>query len=214
MSQRTRAELGADLCRVMNTLAETGLNTGSAGNASVRTSIGLLVTPSGVKPAAMTPDSSVLIAKNSDVIGAGRPSSEWRFHLDIYRARADAQAIVHVHSPYATVLACLHEPIPAFHYMVAVSGGSRIPCASYATFGTQALSDAVLEALGVGNACLIANHGLVTVGKDLDAALNLTLEVESLARQYCVAKSLGSPVLLDDAEMNRVLEKFKDYGSR
>lgn len=144
------------------------------------------------------------------------PSSEWRMHRDLYGGRDEARAIVHVHSPYATSLACLPaiqaRGIPAFHYMIALAGGDDIRCARYATFGTQALSDAVLDALAGRRACLLANHGQIAFGASLEQALALALELETLARQYAQARQLGEPVLLDAAEMERVLRAFERYG--
>ena len=144
--------------------------------------------------------------------GALLPSSEWRFHRDIYAARADAHAIVHTHAPFATSLACLHRGIPPFHYMVAVAGGTDIRCAPYATFGTQALSDHAVAALAGRRACLLANHGMIAVGASLERALALAVEVETLAEMYWRALQIGEPVLLPDAEMDVVLEKFATYG--
>jgi len=144
--------------------------------------------------------------------GRRRPSSEWRFHRDLLRARPDVGSIVHTHSCYATALACTGRGIPAFHYMVAVSGDIEIRCATYHTFGSQELSDAALHAIGRGNACLLANHGVIALGADLTAALSLAGEVENLAAQYCAALALGDVRVLDEAEMRRVVEKFRTYG--
>jgi L-fuculose-phosphate aldolase len=141
-----------------------------------------------------------------------RPSSEWRVHRDIYAARPEACAVVHVHSPYATALACARRAIPAFHYMVAVAGGDSIRCAPYATFGTQALSDHALRALDGRRACLLANHGMLAVGDSVDGALALATEVEFLARQYVLSLQIGGAVRLTRAEMRAVQEKFKSYG--
>jgi L-fuculose-phosphate aldolase len=146
--------------------------------------------------------------------GRCRPSSEWRFHRDIFRARQDVSAIVHTHSPRATALACTGRGIPAFHYMVALAGGSDIRCATYHTFGTQELSQAALVALEDRKACLLANHGVIATGTDLEAALSLAGEVENLAGQYCAALALGQVRILDDGEMRRVLEKFRTYGQQ
>lgn len=143
------------------------------------------------------------------------PSSEWRFHVDILAAFPDMNAVVHVHSTHATALACLGQGIPAFHYMVAVAGGDRIPCADYATFGTAALSDNVLRALDGGlRACLMANHGQVATGRTLAEAYALAEEVENLARQYLLARSLGPTRDLPPEEMALVLEKFRYYGQQ
>jgi L-fuculose-phosphate aldolase len=145
--------------------------------------------------------------------GRRRPSSEWRFHRDIFRSRNEVAAIVHTHSPKATSLACTGRGIPAFHYMVAVAGGSDIRCAPYFTFGTQELSDAAVAALEGRKACLLANHGVIAVGANLPAAVRLAGEVENLAAQYCAALTIGKVRILDDIEMRRVVEKFRTYGT-
>jgi L-fuculose-phosphate aldolase len=194
-----------------------GLNQGTSGNVSVRSREGFLITPSGQNMAALTADDMVEMSLAGDVLGEGkpgRPSSEWRFHRDIYATFPVAEAIVHAHSPFAVALACLRRDIPSFHYMVAMAGGVDICCAAYAAFGTQALSDAVLAALQDRRACLMANHGLVAWGRNLSAALALANEVEALCGQYLRACQVGDPVLLSDAEMQEVLEKFKDYGDQ
>lgn len=204
-----------DLTALMQELARSGLNRGAAGNASVRLDAGFLVTPTGARPQTLGDDQHVVMALDGTVAPAQcTPSSEWRFHRDIYVRRPDVNAVVHVHSPYATALACLRRDLPAFHYMISVGGGDSIRCARYATFGTQALSDAVLEALQDRWACLLANHGLVTVGASLAAALELTLVLEDLAHQYCVTLQAGAPVLLTGPEMQEVLERFKTYGQQ
>ena len=138
------------------------------------------------------------------------PSSEWRFHRDIYARRAEAGAILHAHSPFATALACQGRPIPAFHYMIARFGGSDVRCARYATFGTQALSDAALEALEGRNACLLANHGMLVFGRDLQQALALAIEFETLCEQYWRTLQIGPPQILDSDEMRRVIGKVRD----
>jgi L-fuculose-phosphate aldolase len=195
-----------------------GLNQGTSGNVSVRSRAGFLITPSGQNMAALTGDDMVEMGMDGgvvgEVVGAGKPSSEWRFHRDIYAAFPEAEAVVHAHSPFAVALACLRRDIPAFHYMVAMAGGVDIRCAAYATFGTQALSDAVLLALQDRRACLMANHGLLAWGRNLPAALALANEVEALCGQYLRACQIGEPVLLSDVEMQEVLEKFKDYGKQ
>jgi L-fuculose-phosphate aldolase len=146
--------------------------------------------------------------------GRRKPSSEWRFHRDLYAARPDVGAILHAHSPFATSLACLRRDIPPFHYMIARFGGDSLRCAGYATFGTQALSDAVLLAIANRRACLLANHGMLVLGDDLAQALDLGIELEALCEQYWRACQLGPPVLLGAAEMATVLEKFAGYGQQ
>jgi L-fuculose-phosphate aldolase len=160
----------------------------------------------------MRADDIVEMTLEGEVRGSREPSSEWRFHRDIYLARPDADAIVHAHSTFATALACLGRDIPAFHYMVAVAGGSDIRCARYATFGTQELSDNALAAIAGRTACLLANHGMIAVGASLDAALALAVEVEALAEQYWAALQVGEPNMLSEAEMAIVLQRFRSYG--
>ena len=198
-----------DTCLRMNA---AGLNQGTSGNVSTRCVGGMLITPSGVPYSETDSSQIVLVAEDGSWSGDWKPSSEWRMHLDIYRARPEAQAVVHVHSTHATALSCLRRGIPAFHYMVAVAGGHDIRCANYATFGTQALSDAMLAALDGRSACLLANHGQIASGPSLDKALWLAGEVEALAQQLVAAESLGRPVILPDEEMERVLTLFRDYG--
>lgn len=210
-NQALRQEI-IDASLKMNAL---GINQGSAGNISARVEGGLLITPSGMSYDTLTPDDIVFMATDGSVpAGQKNPSSEWRFHLDILNARGDAGAIVHTHAMFATTLACLHREIPAFHYMVAVAGGDSIRCAPYATFGTQALSDHALEALQDRRACLLANHGMITLGVDLPKALSLAVEVETLAAQYWRALQVGEPILLPADEMQRVLEKLQTYGNQ
>jgi L-fuculose-phosphate aldolase len=189
-----------------------GLNRGKSGNVSARTEAGFLVTPTGLAYESMRAEDIVEMALDGTARGPRAPSSEWRFHRDIYAARAEVRAIVHAHSPFATTLACLGRGIPAFHYMIAVAGGSDIRCAPYATFGTQALSDHALRALEERKACLLANHGMIAVGPKLAEALALAVEVEALAEQYWRALQIGEPILLSEAEMRVVLEKFSTYG--
>ncbi|MBM3517273.1 MAG: class II aldolase [Alphaproteobacteria bacterium] len=206
--QALRAEIIAT-CRQMNAL---GINQGTAGNVSARTATGFLITPSGVAYERMRPGDLVAMAFDGTATGRLKPSSEWRIHRDILAHRAEAGAVIHTHASHCTALACLRRGIPAFHYMVAVAGGSDIRCARYATFGTQALSDAALTALAARRACLLANHGMVCLGADLAAALALALEVETLATQYWRALQIGRPKLLSEHEMRRVLRCFRRYG--
>jgi len=199
-------------------MAASGLNKGTAGNLSVRAVengvAGFLITPTGMAYAALTPNDLVFMDMNGTSSGPRKPSSEWRFHLDIYAARAEAGAILHAHSPFATSLACLRREIPPFHYMIARFGGDTLRCAEYATFGTQALSAAALIALQGRRACLLANHGMLVFGRDLDQALDLGIELESLCEQYWRSSQMGQPVLLDATEMAIVLEKFAGYGQQ
>lgn len=196
------------------------LTVANSGNVSLRYENGFLITPSGVLYEQLAPQDIVHVALTGDggsahvLAGSRTPSSEWRFHRDIYLGRPEAGAIVHAHSHFCSALACLRREIPAFHYMVAKAGGDSIRCSDYATFGTQALSDAVMKALVDRSACLMANHGMIALGSGLQAALLLAQEVESLAGQYCEALKLGQPVLLDTAEMVRVAQQFAGYGQQ
>jgi L-fuculose-phosphate aldolase len=193
-----------------------GVNRSKAGNVSVRWRSGrfdgFLITPTGVPYDRLAPADIVAIAHDGVAKGRLAPSSEWRFHRDIYRARSEACAIVHTHAPFCTALACLGRGIPAFHYMVAVAGGRDIRCAPYATYGSQALADAAVAALDGRRACLLANHGMIVFASDLERALDLAIEVETLAETYWRALQVGEPVLLPDAEMDRVIAKFATYG--
>lgn len=199
-------------------LNASALNRGAAGNVSARQSdrgaAGFLITPTGMAPESMAASDIVAMDLAGQSQGARRPSSEWRFHRDIYRARPEFGAIIHAHSPFATALACMGLDVPAFHYMIARFGGADVRCASYATFGTQALSDAALRALEGRSACLLAHHGMIVCGQDLRQALALAIEFETLCEQYWRVLQLGTPKLLDAAEMARVLEKFAGYGQQ
>ena len=195
----------------MNTL---GINRGKSGNVSARLRTGFLVTPSGLPYEETRPTDIAFIDTKGKSKGPREPSSEWRFHFDIYRNRKEVQAVVHTHSSFATTLACLGLGVPAFHYMVAVAGGNDIRCAPYATFGTQALSDHAIAALEHRSACLLANHGMIAVSTTLVRALALAVEVETLAEMYWRALQIGAPVVLSDAEMDIVVAKFRTYGQQ
>ena len=199
-----------DICRRMNS---SGINQGTAGNLSVRIDTGFLITPSGRPYDTMTPGDIVEMDFDGTYTGH-RPSSEWRFHRDILKARTDIDVVLHCHSIFATTLACHHKTIPSFHYMTGVAGGTTIRCAEYATFGTQALSDNALVALKDRFACLLGQHGQISLGKNMEAALWLAIEVETLSHMYVHALMLGEPPILPDEEMTRVIEQMKrmSYG--
>lgn len=193
----------------------SGLNQGTSGNVSLRVDGGLLITPSGLPYDETTPEDIVEMDLKGGVrAGQREPSSEWRIHRDLYAARPEAGAVVHAHPMFATTMSCLRRGIPAVHYMIALAGGKDVRCAEYATFGTEALSVRVLAALEGRKACLLANHGLVAFGQDLRHALRIAEEVEVVAAQYWRALQVGEPVVLDDEEMERVLERFETYGRR
>jgi len=196
-------------CLAMNA---AGLNQGTSGNLSVRHGEGMLITPSGVPYEQLESGDIVRVEADGSYRHDLPPSSEWRFHRDIYLSKPDVNAIVHAHPPYCTALAICGLEIPAIHYMIAVSGGNSIRCAPYATYGTQDLSDAALAALEDRTACLLANHGMIATGPNLAKAMWIAIEVETLARQYVNVRQLGNPVILPDEEIDRVIEKFKTYG--
>jgi L-fuculose-phosphate aldolase len=203
-----------DQCRRMNAI---GLNQGTSGNISARFGERLLITPSSVPYDEMTVDmlaSVVIEGDGAEWEGPLRPSSEWRFHLDLARARPDLGAIVHTHAIYCTTLAITRRPIPAVHYMIAGFGGMDIRCADYATFGTEALSKAVLVAMEGRNACLMANHGMLAAGPNLARAMWLAVELETLARQYFNTLLIGGPVLLNEAEIADAARSFASYGAQ
>lgn len=196
-------------------MSASGLSPGRSGNVSCRWGEGMLITPTGMAYDELDEKDIVFVDRDGSVPGKQRkPSSEWHFHLAAYHARPDAHAIVHTHSLHATVLACAHKHIPAFHYMVAVAGGQDIPLVPYATFGTDELAAHVAAGLSARDACLMANHGQIALGESLGAALELAHEVEVLAEQYYKVLTLGAAHVLPDAEMAVVLEKFKGYGQK
>ena len=205
--------LREQLLKTSQQLAALGLNKGTSGNASVRCEGGFLVTPSGMKIEDMSSTSMVKMSWDGSFDANKKPSSEWRFHRDIMQNKPEINAIIHTHSMFATTLACLHKDIPPFHYMIAIAGGDTIRCADYALFGSQALSDHALAALIERKACLLANHGMIVLGRDLDDALAVTLEVENLCEQYWRTLQIGEPHLLTEAEMHAVFQQFKGYGN-
>jgi L-fuculose-phosphate aldolase len=211
----TDRKLQEALISACRELARRGLTHGTSGNISLRRDARqFFVSPTGMPYDALDADDIPLVDLDGRWFGRRVPSSEWRFHRDIFKSRDDVGAIVHTHSTSATALACTGRGIPAFHYMVAVAGGMDIRCAPYHTFGTQALSDAAVAALRGRKACLLANHGVIAVGADLPAALALAGEVENLAAQYCAALALGDVRILDEIDMDPVLDKFRTYGNQ
>jgi L-ribulose-5-phosphate 4-epimerase len=215
-SKRAERDARRGVIRTALAMSRSGLSPGRSGNVSCRWKSGMLITPTGMAYDEIGVRDIVYVDGKGAVPDkkSRKPSSEWRFHLAAYRARPDMNAVVHTHSLHATVLACAGKSIPAFHYMVAVAGGSDIPLVAYDTFGTKELANLVAEGLRERNACLMANHGQIALGLTLDAALELAREVEVLATQYCKVLALGEPIVLAADEMARVLKRFKNYGQR
>jgi L-fuculose-phosphate aldolase len=193
-------------------LRARGLTAGKSGNVSARHKDGFLVTASGVAYEALSEEHIVFVDALGECNGEFAPSSEWQLHREIYRARPEVGAIVHAHPRHSTALACARREIPAFHYMVAIAGGRSIRCARYATFGSMELARNAVEALEGRTACLLANHGSLALAADPHAALELIDEVEWLAAQYLLALQAGPVTILWDAEMDKVIERFKTYG--
>ncbi len=201
-----------DLCLQMNA---TGLNQGTSGNISARFDNAMLITPSGIPYEKLLPEDIARLSLDDDGgewEGPCKPSSEWDFHKSILRAKPELNGIIHTHSMFATIVSIARENIPACHYMIAAFGGNSVVCADYATFGTPELSANILVAMEDRSACLLANHGMIAGGKDLDNAMWAAVELETLAKQYYHAKLAGGMVVLPDDEMARVVEKFKNYG--
>ena len=197
-------------------LERSGLNVGTAGNISVRNGDKMLITPSGVPVETLRPDLIAEMPINGEYgawLGPLKPSSEWRFHLDIMRARPDVGAIVHMHPIFCCALAMLHRPILAAHYMIAIFGGSIVKCTKYAPYGTKELADFVVDGLGDRHAVLLGNHGALTTGADLASAMNRARELENLARMYYYAIAVGKPAILSDDEAMHTVERFKTYGA-
>lgn len=214
-AQHGPAEHVIATARSMN---HSGLNSGTSGNVSVRTDEGMLITPSGRDYEGLTPSDIVAMKHDTTWTATNgcRPSSEWRFHLGLYAARPDLQAIVHAHPVNATALAVHGRGIGPFHYMVGVAGGHDIRCAPYATFGTEELSSLVVEAMKDRRACLMEHHGLLAAGDTTEQALALAVEVETLAAQLIAALTIGEPPELSAEQMDAVLAKMASpdgYGS-
>lgn len=205
-------ELRGELVRVAKKLDELGLNRGTSGNLSARFGGGMLITPSGMGAEGLRENDIVFVHQDGTPRGRWQPSSEWLFHRDIFVQRAEVGAVVHTHSVAATALSCRRKAIPAFHYMIALMGGDNIRCAKYATFGTQELSSHALAALRGRKACLLSNHGMIAVGRDLAEALRIAVEVETLCEMYLRALQAGGPVLLTAEEFRAAQERFASYG--
>lgn len=197
------------LVALLREAGSRGLNQGTSGNASVRAAGGMRITPSGLPYDALDEDDLVFVA--DDGSHRGRPSSEWPMHLAVYLRRPDVNAVVHLHSPAASALSALREPLPPFHYMVCAAGGDHVPCAPYALFGTDELARVTVDTLGSLNAVLLANHGLLACGTTAHKAYDLAVEIEALCDAYLRARAVGQPVLLDETQMRAVRERFASY---
>ena len=214
-------ELKKEVIKYAQKLNSTNLSPLRSGNVSIRATKdnveGFLLTPSGKRYEYLVPEDIVFLAlreeyNNLKLFNSSlNPSSEWRFHQDIYLKKIEAKAIVHAHSPHATAVSAHGKPIPAFHYMIALAGGDDIKCAEYATFGTTELSKNILKALEKRKACLMSNHGQVAFGTNLKQAFELAEEVENICYQYIIALKIGDPKILSSAEMNKILDKIKHY---
>jgi L-fuculose-phosphate aldolase len=217
LTDSVRGEAGVVSAAVLATaraMNASGINRGTAGNVSARAPGGFVITPTGMAYEHCEAADMAFVAMDGTPQGRRKPSSEWRFHRDIYAARPEAGAIIHTHSSVATSLACQGLAIPAFHYLVARFGGVDVRCADYATFGTQALSAAVVAALAGRSACLMAHHGMLVFGHDLDDALAKAVELETLSEQYWRVLQLGTPRVIGEAEMSMVIDKFASYGQQ
>lgn len=208
----TEATLRQAVVAAVQQLDALGMNRGSTGNASVRWQAGMLITPTGMGSAELCPQDLVWVGWDGRVEGAWQPSSEWHFHRAAYLGRAEVQAVLHTHAVHAAALACLRRSLPAFHYMVAVAGGTDVPLVPYFTFGTEALSQGVAQALQQRFACLLANHGLVTTGHSVAHAMKVMQEIETLCEVYLKALAVGEPTVLSNQDMAVVIEKFRHYG--
>lgn len=210
----TEHQLRQQLLDASQRLVELGLNRGTAGNASVRYEDDMFITPSALPVADMTTASMVHMDLEGNVLQGGKPSSEWRFHRDIYKARSEIGAVLHMHSTYATTIACLGKDVPAVHYHIAIAGGDSIRCTPYTVFGEQNLSDLALEALRDRKACLLGNHGMIALGTDLHDALSVAQEVEYLCEIYWRTLQAGEPQILSAQQMHEVKAKFVEYKKR
>ncbi len=199
----------------LNTTNLSPLRSGNISVRSIENSVeGFLITPSGKKYDTLKQEDIVFVTSDGNHDTNLKPSSEWRFHKDIYLKKPDAKAIVHAHSPHATAVSAHGKDIPAFHYMIALAGGDSIKCANYATFGTQELSNNIINALENRKACLMSNHGQVAFGENLESAFELAEELENICHQYINTIKLGEPKILSSSEMDVILEKVKNYKKR
>jgi L-fuculose-phosphate aldolase len=211
-----RIKLKEEVVRWAKELTLRNLTVGTGGNVScLEQSTGyMLITPSGMEYLALQTEDLVVMDLNGRVVeGRWKPSSEWRMHAEVYKQRPEIQAVVHAHSTYATAVSCLQQELPAIHYMVALAGKS-VPCAPYATFGSEELAERACETMAEGRAVLLANHGIVTAAESLSTAFRILEEIEQVARLYCITKSMGNPVVLPEEEMQKMQQLFRSYGQK
>lgn len=188
------------------------INVGTTGNMSIRVDGSMLITPSGIPPRQLEPDTIVAMDPDGHWSGSVKPSSEWALHAAIYKARPEVRAVVHAHPDHCVALSCARIGLPAFHYMIAGFGGNDVRCSRYATFSSPELAEVTVEAMENRTACLLANHGMVTVGSTLAEAYGRALKLETLARQYMLCRSFTDPVLLNDEELVEIRQRYKTYG--
>ena len=212
MGNTSEQDLRREVVEAVARLEAIGFNHGSSGNVSCRLGERVLITPTGASSATLTPDKLVVVDLEGEVEGDGVASSEWQMHTEIFKARNAAQAVVHTHADACVALSCLREALPPFHYMIAGFGGNDVRCARYEAFGSEALALAAVEALEGRSACLLANHGMIAFASSVAQAIGQTIKLETLVRQYLMARQIGTPVLLSDAEMEAVRERYKHYG--
>jgi L-fuculose-phosphate aldolase len=212
MASTSEQDLRADIVEAVARLEALGFNHGSSGNVSCRFGERMLITPTGASSAGLTPEKLVVVDLEGKVEGSGLPSSEWQMHAEIFKARSAARAVVHTHADACVALSCLREALPPFHYMIAGFGGNDVRCARYEAFGSEALALAAVEALEGRSACLLANHGMIAFATSVAQAVGQTVKLETLVRQYLMARQVGTPVLLSDAEMEAVRERYLHYG--
>ncbi|MFV0431693.1 MAG: class II aldolase/adducin family protein [Alphaproteobacteria bacterium] len=198
-------------CLEMNA---TGLNSGSAGNVSLKIKEGILITPSGMAYSKIRPEDIVFMDEDDKYYGNLLPSSEWHFHCAIQKARSDINVVLHAHSPWSMIVACARKDIPAIHYMIGVAKTNVIKCSPYEPFGSKELSEVALKALGDASACLLGNHGIITTGKTMEEALAVMREVEHLAQIYVLSQNIGGAIALSDADMEDIHHRFKTYGKQ
>jgi L-fuculose-phosphate aldolase len=210
----TEVQARHDVTTVYREIGRRGLIAGSSGNVSQRTRKGMIITPSGCSAETLAPDGVVAMTLAGDVKGSVAPSSEWAMHAAIYLGYPAAQSIVHTHSDACTALACLNEGLPPFHYMVANFGGDDVRCAPYVTFGTPELARLAVAALAGRTACLLANHGMIVHATTADRALTAAVVLETLCRQYLLARSVGTPRQLSAEEMRAAHQRYQTYGQR